>query len=111
MQSDSLTAADWVVVTEYMNVLKLLKAATKRFEGHKNSGRFGTTTEIIPVCEYIFNYYKQHVQVYETVDYNTHNEAPEDYLAINLRAASVKANKYYAKLDVRSQAKIARRQG
>jgi hypothetical protein len=84
MQSDSLTAADWVVVTEYMNVLKLLKAATKRLEGCKNSRRFGTIAEIIPVCEYILNYYKQHVQVCETVDYNTHNEAPEDHLAIQL---------------------------
>jgi hypothetical protein len=92
--------ADWAVVTEYMDGLKPLKAATKRFEGYENSGHFGTIAELIPVFEYILNYYEQRIKVYEAVDYNTHDEAPEDYFAINLRAAWAKANKYYAKLDL-----------
>jgi hypothetical protein len=100
MQSDNLTTADWAVVTEYMDVLKPLKAATKRLEGRGNSGRFGAIAEIIPVFEYILNYYKQRIKVYEAVDYNAHDEAPEDHLAINLRAAWAKANEYYAKLDL-----------
>ena len=33
------------------------------------------------------------------MDYNAHDEAPEDYLAINLRAAWAKISEYYAKLD------------
>jgi hypothetical protein len=100
MRSDGLTTADWAVVTEYMDVLKPLKAATKRLEGHGNSRRFGAIAEIIPVFEYILNYYEQRIKVYEAVDYNAHDEAPKDHLAINLRAAWAKANEYYAKLDL-----------
>ncbi|EFQ89667.1 hypothetical protein PTT_13982, partial [Pyrenophora teres f. teres 0-1] len=36
---------------------------------------------------------------YDCVVYNAHDEAPKDYLPINLRAALLKANEYYAKLD------------
>jgi hypothetical protein len=100
MRLDGLKAADWAVVTEYMDVLKPLKAATKRPEGRGKSGRFGAIAEIIPVFEYILNYYEQRIQVYEAVNYNAHNEAPEDHLAINLPAAWVKASEYYAKLDL-----------
>jgi hypothetical protein len=87
MRWDGLTTANWAVITEYMDVLKPLKAATKRLGGRRNSGRFGAIAEIIPVFEYILNYYEQRVKVYETVDYNAHDQAPEDHLAINLRAA------------------------
>jgi hypothetical protein len=38
--------------------------------------------------------------MYKSVIYNKHNKSPEDYLAINLRAALLKANKYYNKLDL-----------
>jgi hypothetical protein len=100
MRSDGLTTANWAVVTEYMDVLKPLKAATKRLEGHGNSGRFGAIAEIIPVFKYILNYYEQRIKVYEAVDYNAYDKAPEDHLAINLRAAWAKANEYYAKLDL-----------
>ena len=44
-------------------------------------------------------YYKQRVKAYEAVDYNAHDKAPKDYLAINLRAAWAKISEYYAKLD------------
>jgi hypothetical protein len=100
MRSNGLTTADWAVITEYMDVLKPLKAATKRLEGRGNNGRFGAIAEIIPVFEYILNYYEQRVKVYEAVDYNAHDEAPKDHLAINLRAAWAKASEYYAKLDL-----------
>jgi hypothetical protein len=52
------------------------------------------------VFEYILDYYEQRVQVYEAVNYNTHHGAPEDHLAINLRAAWAKASEYYAKIDL-----------
>ena len=87
MRSDGLTAADWAVVTEYLDVLKPLKSATKRLEGRGKSGRFSAIAEIIPVFEYILSYYEQRVKAYEEVNYNAHDEAPKDYLAINLRAA------------------------
>lgn len=64
------------------------------------SGRFGAIAEIIPVFEYILNYYEQRVLTYKAVNYNAHEEAPEDHLAINTRAAWAKASDYYAKLDL-----------
>jgi hypothetical protein len=87
MRSDGLTAADWAVVTEYIDVLKLLKSATKRLEERSKSRRFGAIAEIIPVFEYILSYYEQRVKAYEAVDYNAHDKAPEDHLAVNLRTA------------------------
>ena len=100
MRSDGLTTHDWAVVTEYIDVLRPLKSATKRLEGRGKSGRFGAIAEVIPVFEYILNYYEQRVQAYDAVDYNAHDEAPEDHLAINTRAAWAKANDYYDKLDL-----------
>jgi hypothetical protein len=107
MRSDGLTAADWAVVTEYIDVLKPLKSATKRLEGHGKDadgrvggGRYGAIAEVIPVFEYILTYYEQPVKAYESVDYNAHKEAPEDHLPINLRAAWAKASNYYNKLDL-----------
>jgi hypothetical protein len=87
------------VVTEYLDVLKPLKSATKRLEGRGTSGSFGAIAEIIPVFEYILVYYEQRVKAYEAVDYNAHEEAPEDHLAINLRTAWAKISEYYTKLD------------
>jgi hypothetical protein len=58
MRSDGLSAADWAVITEYMNTLKPLKAATERLEGRGKSGGFGAIAEIIPIFEYILSYYE-----------------------------------------------------
>jgi hypothetical protein len=99
MRSDGLTATDWAVITEYMDVLKPLKTATKRLEGRGKSSSFGAIAEIIPIFEYLLTYYEQRAASYANVDYNAHPESPEDHLAINLRAAWTKANEYYSKLD------------
>ncbi|KAI1523728.1 Dimer-Tnp-hAT domain containing protein [Pyrenophora tritici-repentis] len=99
MRLDGLTAADCAVITEYMDVLKPLKLTAKRLEGRSDSGRFGAIAEVILVFEHLLFYYEQRVKVYEAVNYNAHDEAPEDHLAINLRAAWAKANEYYTKLD------------
>jgi hypothetical protein len=37
--------------------------------------------------------------MYKLVNYDKHKEAPKDYLAINLRAAIIKARAYYTKLN------------
>jgi hypothetical protein len=115
MRSDGLTAADWALVTEYIDVLKPRKAATKclegrgktdddavakRLEAHSLAGRFGAIAEIILVFEYVLNYYKQCVELYEAVNYNAHNKDPEDHLAIYLRAAQAYVSDYYSKLDL-----------
>ncbi len=75
------------MVTEYIDALKPLKAATKRLEGRSKSGRFGSIAEVILVFKYILNYYEQRVKAYKAVNYNAHNKALKDYLAINIRAA------------------------
>jgi hypothetical protein len=100
MRSDGLSAADWAVVTEYLDVLRPLKLATKRLEGRGKSGRFGAIAEVIPVFDYILMYYKQRIKGYKAVNYNAHNKVPEDHLAINLHVAWAKANDYYSKLDL-----------
>jgi hypothetical protein len=76
MRSDGLSAADWAVVTEYIEVLRPLKLATKRLEGRGKGvkgahndvdsspkcGRYGAIAEIIPVFEYILTYYELRVK-------------------------------------------------
>jgi hypothetical protein len=100
MRSNGLTAADWAVITEYINVLAPLKTATKRLEGHGKSGGFGAIAEIIPVFEVLLSKFEDQLQNYESVDHDQHDETPEDHLAIKLRAAIVKACHYYSKLDL-----------
>jgi hypothetical protein len=101
MRSDWLSAADWAVVTEYIEVLRPLKLATKRLKGRGKGvkgahndvdsspkcGRYSAIAKIILVFKYILTYYEQRVKAYKAVNYNAHEEAPEDYLVINLRAA------------------------
>ncbi|KAG9379097.1 Dimer-Tnp-hAT domain containing protein [Pyrenophora tritici-repentis] len=59
-----------------------LKQATKRLEGRGKSGALEQSLS------------------YEDVIHDEHTESPEDHLAINLRAALVKAREYYNKLDL-----------
>jgi hypothetical protein len=99
MRSTGLSAADWGVITEYMECLRPLKYATSRLEGRGKSGKFGAIYEIIPVFEYILTSLETLTLPYSHVDYTAHPEAPEDHLVINLKAAWRKANDYYNKLD------------
>jgi hypothetical protein len=55
MRSDGLSAADWQVVTEYMDVLGPLKECTKRLEGRSGQGKYGSIAEIIPVFKYLLS--------------------------------------------------------
>jgi hypothetical protein len=107
MRSDGLGAADWAVVTEYMDVLGPLKECTKRLEGRggrlkpgekepKPIGRFGSIAEMIPVFEHLLTVLESRLQGYEDVAHDVHPEAPEDHL----RAAIVKARDYYNKFDL-----------
>jgi hypothetical protein len=99
MRSTGLTTADWAVITEYIDLLRPLKYASKRLEGRGKSGKFGAIYEVIPVFEFLLCELETRCNQYKHVDYNAHAEAPEDQLAINLRAAWRKANEYYSKLD------------
>ncbi|PZD23253.1 Dimer-Tnp-hAT domain containing protein [Pyrenophora tritici-repentis] len=100
MRSDGINAHDWQVIAEYIDVLRPLKQATKRLEGRGKSGAFGAIAEVILVFEYLLGVYEDRLQSYKDVIHDEHTESPEDHLAINLRAALVKAREYYNKLDL-----------
>ncbi|KAA8611875.1 hypothetical protein PtrV1_13751 [Pyrenophora tritici-repentis] len=97
MRQGGLAANDWATITEYQNCLKPLKIATKRLEGRGKVGSFGAIYEVLPVFEYILRNLEELAQPWIDVDFNAHNEAPEDHLHINLRAAWNKADAYYNK--------------
>ncbi|KAA8616519.1 hypothetical protein PtrV1_09820 [Pyrenophora tritici-repentis] len=99
MRQGGLAANDWATITEYQNCLKPLKIATKRLEGRGKVGSFGAIYEVLPVFEYILRNLEELAQPWIDVNFNAHNEAPEDHLHINLRAAWNKADAYYNKLD------------
>jgi hypothetical protein len=99
MRSTGLSSADWAVITEYIDCLQPLKNATERLEGRGKAGRFGALYEIIPVFEYLLGALEISAKPFEHVNFNAYAEAPEDHLAINLKAAWRKANEYYIKLD------------
>jgi hypothetical protein len=99
MRLNGLTANDWQVITEYMDVLSPLRDCTKRLEGKGGQGSFGAIAETILVFEYLLGVLETRLQSYDDVVHDAYNEAPEDHLAINLRAALLKAREYYNKLD------------
>jgi hypothetical protein len=98
-RSDGLSAVDWAVITEYIDLLRPLKEATERLEGRGKSGKCGVIFEVIPVLVYLLNELEARSSQYEHVDFNAHLEAPEDHLKINLNAAWTKLNQYYNKVD------------
>ncbi|RYO04899.1 hypothetical protein AA0121_g12589 [Alternaria tenuissima] len=81
------------------NCLKPLQIATKRLEDRGKASSFGAIYEVLPVFEYLLRNLEELAQPWIDVDFNAHNEAPEDHLHINLRAAWKKADAYYNKLD------------
>lgn len=98
MRSDGLTAADWQVLLDYLQVLKPLKLACARLEGRGKSGRFGAIYEIIPVFEYLLITYENLATTFKAINYESFN-ALDNYLTINFRASYYKLVDYYAKLD------------
>jgi hypothetical protein len=70
MRSNRPTAADWAVVTEYVNVLGPLETATKRLKGHGKSSSFGSVAEIIPVFEVLRSKLEEKLQDYDAVNYD-----------------------------------------
>jgi hypothetical protein len=98
MRSGGLSANDWAVVKDYIEILQPLKSATKRLEGRVKGGCFEAIYKIIPVFEYLLSEFEQQYKLYKLVNYKA-TGTPEDHLAINLKAAWAKLNKFYQKLD------------
>ena len=82
------------MITKYINVLQPLKAATELLEGRGKHSRFSAIYEIILVFEHLLKRLEEAAELYKNVDYSAHDEAPEDYLAININLAWDKANAY-----------------
>jgi hypothetical protein len=87
------------VVTEYIDLLAPFKKASERLKGRGKLGKYGAIYKVIPVFEYLLGELKTRYKQYSNVDFEAHPKAPEDYLAINLYSAWMKANDYYGKLD------------
>jgi hypothetical protein len=100
MGGDGLNTAGWQVITKYFDVLRPLKQATKRLKGRGVNGAFRAVAEIILVFKYLVTVYEDRLQSYESVIHDEHAKSPKDHLAINLRAALLKAHKYYNKLNL-----------
>jgi hypothetical protein len=98
MRTTGLSANDWQVITEYIEVLKPLKEATKRLEGRGKGNSFGAIYEVIPVFEQLLTQLERVVKQFECVDHHQ-TGILEDHLPTNLRAAWLKLNLYYGKLD------------
>jgi hypothetical protein len=98
MRSGGLSAHDWQVIADYVQVLQPLKMATKRLEGRGKAGRFGAIYEVIPVFEYLLESLKERIRGFDCVDFEQPN-APEDHFVINTKAAWAKLSNYYQKLD------------
>ncbi|KAJ4390310.1 hypothetical protein N0V91_011421, partial [Didymella pomorum] len=103
MRLEGLTTADWAVITEYVEVLRPLKTATELLEGRGSkqlrlNGRFGAIYEVIPAFEQLIAAFEDQLIMWEKVDFEQLG-APEDHMAINLRAAVAKLKLYYSKLS------------
>lgn len=98
VRSSGLSANDWQVITEYMEVLLPLKEATKRLEGCGKGDAFGAIYEVIPVFEQLLAAFERKLRQFDNVDHHQ-TGAPEDHLPTNLRAAWLKLNHYYRLLD------------
>jgi hypothetical protein len=97
MRTNGLSAHDCAVMTKYMDAPKPLKTATRRLEGCGKQGSFVAIAEIMLVFVLLSNCYEERVDSYGAVNYNAHDEAPEDHFDTNLGAAWVTAYNYYDK--------------
>jgi hypothetical protein len=75
------------VITEYIDLLRPLKEATERLKGCSKPGKYGAIFEVIPVFEYLLSELESRFNLYEHVNFNAYRKAPEDHIAINVRAA------------------------
>jgi hypothetical protein len=89
---------DWVVISQYTELLKPFKIATKRLEGRISNGRHGSIWEVLPTFELLL----AHLEAAK-VQYAQH---PEQHFKENINLAWVKLNEYYLLTD-RSPAYIA----
>jgi hypothetical protein len=85
------------VITKYIAVLKPLKSATDRLQGCGKASTYSALYEVIPIFKSIIAKLNTHILLLLVVDYEP-SKAPEDYIAINVRAARKKAAIYLNKL-------------
>jgi hypothetical protein len=86
-----LSDDDWVVISQYTELLKPFKIATKRLEGRMSNGGHGSIWEVLPTFELLL----AHLEAAK-VQYAHH---PEQHFKENINLAWVKLNEYYALTD------------
>ncbi len=112
---DVLSAVDWSVISQYLSVLKPLKDATMRLQGHAG-GKSGSIWRVIPVFEELMRHFEEQaalhlIRAVVRPDSHSSNSLPsnepavddtielEDHFSINIDLAWTKLNQYYTKLD------------
>jgi hypothetical protein len=123
--ADKLSLSDWAIVTQYLTVLKPLKAATKRLQGHIG-GKFGAIWLVLPIYEDLLGHFEEMTQQYPinrpATEPDIHLKGPSKFsqslpdvasqielppeevpaelqFSINIDLAWQKLNEYYEKLD------------
>ena len=64
MRSTRLSAGNWQVITQYIQVLQPLKDATIRLKGRGKSRQYGALYKVIPIFKHVLRYYKDLTEEY-----------------------------------------------
>jgi len=86
-----LSDDDWVVITQYLELLKPFKIATKRLEGRIREGKGGSLWEVLPTFEVLL----KHLETAK-VQYANY---PESHFKNNINLAWTKLLEYYQLTD------------
>ena len=120
---DVLSAVDWSVISQYLEILKPLKTATKQLQGHIG-GKFGSIWQVLPVFEDLMLHFEEQAKLHpirasirpdihlppsgfsqnETIESQLTSQPDKkldlgDHFSINIDLAWSKLNQYYQKLD------------
>ncbi|KJZ69141.1 hypothetical protein HIM_11471 [Hirsutella minnesotensis 3608] len=85
---DRMSAEDWLVIAEYLAILKPLKIATKRLEGRPKEGKLGAIWEVLLTMEWLLKHLEDSKLRHE------HDEEP--YIRIGCNLGWMKLDQYYS---------------
>jgi len=87
-----LSDDDWVVITQYLELLKPFKIATKRLEGRIRNGKGGSLWEVLPTFEVLLKHL-------ESAKVQYANYPDESHFKNNINLAWTKLSEYYQITD------------
>lgn len=85
--NNKITAEDWLIIVEYLAILKPLKIATKCLEGRPQEGKFGAIWEVLLTMEWLLKHLEE--------DKLQHERDEEPYLRIGCNLGWMKLDHYY----------------